>query len=63
MNTINRHGNMGAVLFQPNPSDQLEISPETRIKESLAWAETPPPVELDEAVPQICPNDDLPPGF
>ena len=63
MNTINRNGNIGAVLFQTNPSNQLEISAETQVKESLAWAEPAPSVEFDEAAGQVSPADDLPPGF
>jgi len=63
MNTINRNGNIGAVLLQPNPSNQLEISAETQVKESLAWAEPAPSVEFDEAAGQVSPADDLPPGF
>ena len=63
MNTISRNGNIGAVLLQTNPSNQLEISAETQVKESMAWAEPAPSVEFDEAAGQVSPADDLPPGF
>ena len=39
MNVTNRRGNVGAILFRTSTSDQLEISPETQVKESLALAE------------------------
>ena len=63
MNTINRNGNMGAVLFHTNPPNRLKIWPETQVKESLARAEPAPSVELAEGARQISPPDDLPPGW
>ncbi len=63
MNTNNRRGNMGAVLFHTNPPDRLKIRPETQVKEPLELAEAAPSVELAEGARQISPPDDLPPGW
>ena len=63
MAVTNRRGDVGAVLFRTSNSNQLEFSPETQVKESLELAEPTPAVDLAEAVRQIYPPDDLPPGF
>ena len=39
MNVTNARGKVGAILFRTSTSDQLEISPETQVKESSALAD------------------------
>ncbi len=39
MNVANSRGKVGAILFPTSTSDQLEISPDTQIRESMAMAD------------------------
>ena len=39
MNVTNSNGRVGAILFRTSTSDQLEISPDTQVKESTVMAE------------------------
>ena len=63
MAVTNRRGDVGTDWFRTRTSDQLEISPESQVKESLALAQPAPSGDLAEAVRRIYPPDDLPPGF